>query len=870
MSDPQQYNTKYQQLLRDLKSTVEGLLFSQVVNLWSIYGGLNRLYVDVEKIFKHGCKVTCENHTSGYWHFIQGLEWLYPDTSKSTLVVDCEYKSNIPHHLKDDKASIWLYRSIESHSLSQKLSWLLSDKTHVLACYQSQAYLCQSKYAEATLICLRAVERNQPSLLMEIDPCLFLNNPNESIYQSIHRRSSSFPDTHFKRLQFKDRAKMCIKSSDNDEHLKNKKIIKSAFKAWSSLPNLNISGSKVECNTKSHTNPSTPIHSLRKIYTSPLIKSEMEPRNDKDLDESLSKSITVKHVIINNENIIEHTAPSTKSQECSVSLSANLSQVAQSPTRCLNLGISAPDYGFLSALAGEKDFKNKPKKTFIEDGGMSVLPMSTGYFPRPVQGQTLTSFLTSSQFTRTNAELDRENAHFSISEAMISAMEQIRCKRDLKLADEHAEESDEEINNLKQRIRLRRREKLEEKQKGLLSSVTTSESKSETATTETSPCSSSVGSCTLSVSSEGVDDVEINEAANLSENCGLSMSMASLYSEADLLKRPRGAPDGASDILSAEGVALSLISKFNEKQLPRASELEWLVSEEDAPQALLPLPKSWPINPDDSQDIPVTPLRGTREWAPPRPQIILTLHSAPTRKVLMSKQDYRCAGCGMRVAPQYASKFRYCHYLGRYFCTGCHTNQVSIIPARIIHKWDFVRYPVSNFSYRLIEQMYTDPLFRIFEINRNITKRTTNLETVKKYVLGLHYMKDYIMNCRFAENVQECLITEKPFIVSDPDVYSLENLVNIRNGEMKRRLRFLAEISWRHIHECQLCSARGFICEICQEQDIIFPWQQRTVSRSTFNLLMREIVSFRTAVEFESMTPFIEQTHVIRHTIFSA
>lgn len=77
-------------------------------------------------------------------------------------------------------------------------------------------------------------------------------------------------------------------------------------------------------------------------------------------------------------------------------------------------------------MAGEKDYKKRPKKTFIEDGGMSVLPMATGYFPKPVKGQTLLSFLTSGEFARTNAELDRENAHFCISEAIISAMEQIR------------------------------------------------------------------------------------------------------------------------------------------------------------------------------------------------------------------------------------------------------------------------------------------------------------------------------------------------------------------------------------------------------------------------------------------------------------
>lgn len=63
--------------------------------------------------------------------------------------------------------------------------------------------------------------------------------------------------------------------------------------------------------------------------------------------------------------------------------------------------------------------------------------------------------------------------------------------------------------------------------------------------------------------------------------------MASLYSEADLYKSsPRhGAESNLTDsIMSAEGVALSLISRFSEKHLPRASELKWLVSEQDAPQ----------------------------------------------------------------------------------------------------------------------------------------------------------------------------------------------------------------------------------------------------------------------------------------------
>lgn len=65
------------------------------------------------------------------------------------------------------------------------------------------------------------------------------------------------------------------------------------------------------------------------------------------------------------------------------------------------------------------------------------------------------------------------------------------------------------------------------------------------------------------------------------------MSMASLYSDADLCQAsPRQGVESAltDSIISAEGVALCLISRFSERHLPRASELEWLVSEKDAPQ----------------------------------------------------------------------------------------------------------------------------------------------------------------------------------------------------------------------------------------------------------------------------------------------
>lgn len=69
--------------------------------------------------------------------------------------------------------------------------------------------------------------------------------------------------------------------------------------------------------------------------------------------------------------------------------------------------------------------RNSVRKTFMEDGGQSITPVADGFFPKPQPGQTLMDFLTSDQFTKASAQLDRENAHFSVAEAVLAAIEQV-------------------------------------------------------------------------------------------------------------------------------------------------------------------------------------------------------------------------------------------------------------------------------------------------------------------------------------------------------------------------------------------------------------------------------------------------------------
>lgn len=65
----------------------------------------------------------------------------------------------------------------------------------------------------------------------------------------------------------------------------------------------------------------------------------------------------------------------------------------------------------------------------------------------------------------------------------------------------------------------------------------------------------------------------------------------------------------------------------------------------------------------------------------------------------------------------YIKRLRYCEYLGKYFCQCCHENAQMVVPSRILRKWDFSKYYVSNFSKDLLLKIWNDPLF-----NRKLMK----------------------------------------------------------------------------------------------------------------------------------------------------
>ncbi|KAH8373265.1 hypothetical protein KR009_011155, partial [Drosophila setifemur] len=665
----------------------------------------------------------------------------------------------------------WTERSLRRHCLSQCLQALVSDPELMDSYYPTEeSFLRYSSQATAMFVCLTAVQLNQSGLLGQL----------EVRHQLRHRRTCSQPN---------------FSISPKLQAVPEEKLQKRSFlRRLKSLPNLLRAEGDEEpeegtlprrrrCQTFSSSRSSRLREDYTDMATSSCSSSDSPTKRIQLINCDDIKIWTDQSPPLQETTPPAPTANQVQEKKCQDSTSSPfasfLGSLFGSPPlytswfqRGLGEDLNATgDGGVLDSFLPVNGRKLKKHQTLFEGVSMldeaascpsTSLAACSASAPWDIQQcggggstttttsttasssvsltpgsdkmdqQSLASFLQMARQTHNNTQLEKENAHFRISEACITAIEHVKWSRKLQARSNQTVPSPAEPNLMP-------------------------------------------------------------------------------YVE----QIPGG---GGVESHSAEAVGLQLISRFSEQQLPKLGHLKWLVSEQEAPQKLLPLPK-------EDQEASLT--RGTASWAPPRQQIIFTEHPAGSRSELLLKQNSRCAGCGMRVAKHLQHHLRYCSYLGKYLCTGCHRNQISAIPARILRSWDFRCYPVCSFAYKLIEQMYAFPLFHVPDLNEQLYKHK-ELATVRRRRLQLQAVRGFIANCRFAGREQAFFNAIPEHITQDPDMWSMCDFVDVENSSMSRSIKELIALSEQHVHNCVLCTGRAFVCEHCKGGELIYPWQRKT------------------------------------------
>ncbi|KAK1196373.1 RUBIC protein, partial [Pygoscelis papua] len=878
-------------LLGNLKTTVEGLVSTSNPNVWSKYGGLERLCRDMHSILYHGLihdKVCCRQ--KDYWQFVKDIRWLSPGSAHhlEKFISLQESGQPDPEGPGDQAiAQLWLQHSLQCHCLSAQLRPLLGNRQYIRKFYADTAFLLSDAHVTAMLQCLEAVEQNNPRLLAQIDTSMLTRKsdgpPLVTKSQSLtalpaslyvpaagctqQRCFGSFSSLHnpaSSGLSDRRPASSSISSSAIQPQERCLSARSSSFSEGRSP--LEQPGSVTRFHVSSPKDLFSPASDMSSSTTSQNEDTWTGSQDDPQSDVNDGPE----YLAIGNlgrrgracSSASTNSTKSSSSKLFSSSSSQKLDSVSSlgergasgGGNRGLSLlrrssfseGQSSAPQGILKkshvrshsdtnvasgklheshgdpgggrgpvSASTQSSELSTPSSLYMEYDSGQYLSSGEGMFRRPSEGQSLISYLSEQDFGSC-ADLEKENAHFSISESLIAAIELMKCNMMSRQLEEEEEDSDKEIQELKQKIRIRRQQI---RTRHLFPTCQEMGSDSLVATDSGSQFSSH-GSMWLSDSGSDVEEYEIRDA-DIKRNP--DSSRKSFLSSESI-------SHSFLNSNSAEAVAMGLLKQFEGMQLPAASELEWLVPEHDAPQKLLPIPDSLPISPDDGEHADIYKLRirvrGNLEWAPPRPQIIFNIHPAPTRKVAVAKQNYRCAGCGIQTDPDYIKRLRYCEYLGKYFCQCCHENAQTVIPSRILRKWDFSKYYVSNFSKDLLSKIWSDPLFDVQDINPALYRKVKSLNQVWLLRIQLFHMKNMFKTCRLAKDLLDSFDAVPGHLTEDLHLYSLSDLSATKKGDLVPRLTELLKAGSLHVEKCMLCQAKGFICEFCQnEGDIIFPFE---------------------------------------------
>ncbi|NXI46159.1 RUBCL protein, partial [Galbula dea] len=223
--------------------------------------------------------------------------------------------------------------------------------------------------------------------------------------------------------------------------------------------------------------------------------------------------------------------------------------------------------------------------------------------------------------------------------------------------------------------------------------------------------------------------------------------------------------------------------------------------------------------------------RGSSGWVPPRSQIIFSIHPPVKRDAVVAAQNFTCVGCGTPVESKYIRRLRYCDYLGKYFCACCHSYAQSPIPARILFKWDFKKYYVCNFSKHLLDSLWQQPLFNVSCINKALYTKSKEMDRVREVQEQLLHLKKLLKTCRFGESVLKQYDQVPSHLTEDLHLFSLDDLVKVKRGQLLPLLKDILKSSTSHVDGCELCQAKGFICEFCQSADLLFPHQTAKCKR---------------------------------------
>uniref|UniRef100_A0A3B4YGE7 Pleckstrin homology domain containing M3 n=1 Tax=Seriola lalandi dorsalis TaxID=1841481 RepID=A0A3B4YGE7_SERLL len=197
----------------------------------------------------------------------------------------------------------------------------------------------------------------------------------------------------------------------------------------------------------------------------------------------------------------------------------------------------------------------------------------------------------------------------------------------------------------------------------------------------------------------------------------------------------------------------------------------------------------------------------------------------------LTAQSFRCAGCQRPVGLS-RGKAKVCYYSGWYYCQSCHQDNSFLIPARLLHNWDTSKHKVSKQAKEFLEFVYEEPLLDVQQLNPCLYEHCEPLSTVLRLRQQLQSLRAYLFSCRatVAEDLRRRILPRE-YLLQHIHLYSMADLQQVIDGKLAPFLSKVIKFASSHVFSCSLCREKGFICELCHNGQVIYPFQENATKR---------------------------------------
>ncbi|KAL9272816.1 Pleckstrin homology domain-containing family M member 3-like protein, partial [Drosera capensis] len=222
--------------------------------------------------------------------------------------------------------------------------------------------------------------------------------------------------------------------------------------------------------------------------------------------------------------------------------------------------------------------------------------------------------------------------------------------------------------------------------------------------------------------------------------------------------------------------------------------------------------------------------------------LIVELQPYKSIKQMLEIQHYTCAGCrrnfhGTSKMQELVQTFgwgkpRLCEYMEQLFCSSCHTNGMAVLPARVLHNWDFNEYPVSQLANSYLDSVIDQPVLCVSAVNSFLFSKVPTLFHVVGIRKKIGAMLPYV-HCPFRSTIYRGLRSRR-YLLESNDFFALRDLIDLSKGAFAALPVILDTVLKKieeHITEqCLVCCDAGIPCGARQACDdpssLIFPFQE--------------------------------------------